>query len=337
MEYGIALGLSPREPITRFVEIVRRAEDLGFSAAWLTDSQLTMKDAPSALALGAASTERIRMGPGVTNPVTRNITTIANWMAALNEISGGRALLGVGTGDSAVSPLGMRAATRAELRQHIEDFRALTSGGEASFGGQDPVKLLTANTSPPVYISASQMGMLRLAGACADGVILMGAADPEITQWQLDHISEGAREAGRTLDDITVDLWFGISVLDDLEQARNDVRSWVTSQARWMHTWKELPLPLQGYTEEFRHANESYAFAHHLSRHAEHARGVSDSLVDLLAVCGPVQRCLEKIAPLLALKIDRLTFTLLPGGRMERLRVLGEEIVNGLSAQVAAS
>lgn len=336
MDYGIALGLSPREPITRFAEIVRNAEQAGFGAAWLTDSQLTMKDSPSALALGAAATERIHLGPGVTNPVTRHPSTIAAWMAALNEISGGRAMLGIGGGDSAVSPLGMRAATRAELRGAVESIRALT-GGEAVSFGPEPVKLLTANTAVPAYISASQPGMLRLAGACAEGVILMGAADPDITRWQLDHVEAGAREAGRSLDDVVVDLWFGISVRDDVAAARDDVRSWVTSQARWFHVWKELPPPLQPFAAEFRHAHESYAFSHHLSRHAEHARGVSDALVDLLAVCGPPQRCLEKIAPLFDLKVDRLTFTLLPGGRMERIRVMGEEIIAGLSGVGAAS
>lgn len=330
MEYGLMMGISPREPLLRFSEVTMRAEELGFDMAWVADSQLIMKDAPAALSIAAAQTERIKLGPGVTNPVTRHFTTIANWMVSLNELSDGRAVLGIGPGDSAVFPLGLKVATTSELRTAVEDIRALGAGQEVNIG-ERPVRLLTAKDPFPIFIAASQPRMLRLAGATADGVILMGGADPRLTQWQLDHIAAGATEAGRTMDDVFVDLWFGISISEDLEQARLDVRSWVTSQARWFAKWKELPSSLQPHKEEFTHANNSYAFSAHLSRHAEHSRGVSDSLVDLIAVCGPLERCVEKIEPLLNLKVDRLTWTLLPGGRMRRLQQLGEQLIPALT------
>lgn len=325
------MGVSPREPISRFVEVCRRAEELGFSTAWVADSQLITKDAYVAMGLAAATTERILIGPGVTNPVTRHFTTVANGMAAINEISDGRAILGIGVGDSAVSPLGVRPATVGELRQHVRWIRALAAGQEVEIG-ESRIHMRTANQPFPIFISASQPRMLQLAGEVADGVILMGAADATLTQWQLDHVQTGAERAGRTLDDVFVDLWFAISISDDIERARHDVRAWATSQARWFSRWKELPEPLRGYKEEFERAYAAYDFSDHLSVHAEHAQLISDDLVDLIAVSGPLDRCVERIRPLLGLKIDRITFALLPGGRLERLRQFGEELIPRLSA-----
>ena len=331
MQYGLMMVLSPREPIARFPTIAKRAEELGFSTAWLGESQLIAKDAYVALALAARETNRIQLGPGVANPVTRHPTVLANTMAALHEISAGRSVLGIGTGDSAVRTIGAKPATVAELGTCIDRIRALLNGEEVDLDGHG-VQLLTANGPLPIFVSASQPRMLRLAGAKADGVVLMGGAEPGVTQWQLDHIQAGAREAGRSLDDVFIDLWFAIAVDEDRAQARKDVSAWVTSQARFFAKWKALPTSLQPFAEEFERAYRSYDFYHHLSRHAEHAQGVSEELIDLLAVAGPVDACVEKIAALRDLKIDQITFTLLSGGRMERLRRLGEELIPALRA-----
>ena len=96
------MGLSPREPIARFGDLARTAEQLGFESAWLADSQLYTKNVYVALTLAAERTESIRIGPGVTNPLTRHPTVTANAIAGLLEVSGGRAQLGIGSGDASV-------------------------------------------------------------------------------------------------------------------------------------------------------------------------------------------------------------------------------------------
>lgn len=326
MQYGFMMVISPREPILRFVEICKRAEDLGFDMAWLGESQLIAKDAYVALALAANATSRIKMGPGVANPVTRHYTALANTIAALNEVSGGRAILGIGVGDSAVRTLNLNPASLKELAEGVEAIRQLSRGQELVLT-EGKVRMLTAGEPFPIFISASQPKMLQLAGAVADGVILMGGAEPGITQWQIDHISEGTKRAGRRLDDVFIDLWFAISISDDEEKARQDVRPWATSQARQFAQWRELPRSLQPYVEEFQRIYQRYDFYSHLSRHSEHSKEVSDSFVDSIAVSGPLEKCVRKIEPLLDLKIDRITFALLSGGRLERLRQLGEELI----------
>ncbi|MCB1676126.1 MAG: LLM class flavin-dependent oxidoreductase, partial [Halioglobus sp.] len=69
MKIGMSLGISPREPITHAVEVVKSAEDLGFDAAYITDVQLSMKDCFAALTLCAVNTSKIKLGTGVTNPI----------------------------------------------------------------------------------------------------------------------------------------------------------------------------------------------------------------------------------------------------------------------------
>src|SRR5262245_19859515 len=119
MEYGFMMAVSPREPIDRFASLARMAEDLGFTMAWVGDSQLIFKNAYVAMALAAKETTRIQIGPGVTPAVTRHFTEIANALSAINELSNGRAVLGRGVGDSSVRPLGLKPATVDDLRDRV--------------------------------------------------------------------------------------------------------------------------------------------------------------------------------------------------------------------------
>jgi len=336
-EFGFMMGLSPREPITRFGDLAREAEELGFEAAWLADSQLYTKDVYVALALAAERTGEIKLGPGVTNPVTRHVTVTANALAGLLEATEGRAVLGIGSGDAAVFPLGERPARVDELRLAIGRLRALARGEQVELGGGRSVGVATGGATYPILLAASQPRMLALAGSVADGVILMGAADPGLTSWQLQHVAAGAEQAGRSLRDLVVDLWFTISLGEDRRRALDDVRPWAVSQARWFHRWRKLPEPLRPYADEFRRAAEAHDFGRHLSRGGGDGSALSDDFVDWIGVAGDLDRCVAKIRPLLELGIDRITFALLPGGRAERLRRYGRELIPSLREVSAAA
>ena len=330
MEYGIMMGISPREPIGRFAKLAKMAEDYGFGMAWVGDSQLIFKNTYVALTLAAKETGSIKLGPGVSPAGTRHFTELANAISAINEVSDGRAVLGFGVGDSSVTPLGLKAATIAELRQFIELIRDLCRGEEVLYGGTN-VRLRPANDQVPIFVSASQPRMLRLAGAVADGVIILGGADVALTQWQLSHVEEGARESGRSLEDVFVDLYVGISISRDLEKARQEVRPYATSQARWFSRWKQLPDVLSGYAHEFQVAYDNYDFYYHVSRQGEHNQLISDSLVELIAIVGPEDKCAERVKQLTELKIDRISFLNLPGGREQHLRQLAEDLIPRVS------
>jgi 5,10-methylenetetrahydromethanopterin reductase len=334
-ELGISLGLSPRESIDRFVGLLRSAEEQGVDAAWIIDSQMAMKDAYMALAVSARETERLQLGPGVTNLVVRDETVVANAMATLASIAPGRVNVGVGSGDSAVFPLGRKPLKVDECREALPRLRALLRG-EAIEGRAGELKLaFTPEPTPPLYFAGSQPRMLQTAGAVADGVIIMGPADPDSVRAQLAHVDAGARAAGREPSDIVRDLSVTISIDDDPVKATNDVKSWGSAQARWLNTWKELPQSLERFRPECEHAAATYDFGEHLSLHADHAGTVSDEFAKVLAVAGDARECEERLAGLIATGVDRLTLTLLSGGRERRLADIAA-VWKSLAAQTVA-
>lgn len=328
--YGLSFGVSPREPLQRAAALAQRAETLGFDALWVIDSQLIMKDAYITLALCALQTRRLKLGTGVTNPLTRHPTVIANAFAALRELSDGRVLLGLGAGDSAVFALGMRPASLASLEATIQTVRTLHHGGEVEIGGR-LVRLATANGAVPIFIAASQPKTLALAGRLADGVIVMGPADPAFAADQLATIRQAAAAAGRPADQPFVDLWATVSVQHDRQRALDDVRSWASSQARWLNRFAALPPSLERFRDELRRAEQTYDFREHLSLRAEHRGAVSDALADALAVAGDAAACAERLRALQALGPHRLTLTLLPGGREVRLQVFADDLLPRLT------
>jgi len=329
--YGISLGVSAREPLSRTSEIARAIDESGFDALWYIDFQLGMKDVYAAMNLAALSTSRVLIGAGVTNLVTRHPTVTANATAALDELSGGRALLGLGAGWSAVLGAGGRPSKLGDLRAGIDGFRRLFTGEACDLYGTR-VRLAAATRQIPIYLAASQPAMLRLAGEVCDGVVLMGAADPEFCSWQLDFIHEGLAAAGRDREELTIDLFVTMSVGDDEAAAIADIRAWATSQAATFHPWKRMPPAWERFRPEFARAADAYHLVDHLSRQARHRRIVSDDFARSVALAGDLDTCVDRLRRMWQLDIDRITFALLSGGRQQRLAHLSGTVIPAVEA-----
>ena len=327
--YGISIGVSPREPLSRAAEVARDIDERGFEALWYIDFQLGMKDVYAAMNLAALSTENVLIGAGVTNLVTRHPTVTANATAALDELSGGRAMLGLGAGWSAVLGAGGTPSKVSELRAGIGDFRRLFSGEQCELDGAE-VRLATATRQIPIWLAVSQPAMLRLAGETCDGAVLMGAADPEFCSWQIDCIQDGLRAAGRDRQALTIDLFVTMSVNDDEAAAIADVRAWATSQAATFHPWKRMPPGWERFRPEFERAAQAYGLVDHLSLQAEHQHAVSDEFVTSVALAGSLDTCVERLRQLWELDIDRITFALLSGGRERRLAELCDNLISAV-------
>ncbi len=290
-----------------------------------------MKDVYAAMNLAALSTENVLIGAGVTNLVTRHPTVTANATAALDDISNGRAVLGLGAGWSAVHGAGGTPSKPNELRSGIGEFRQLFSGEPCDLYGNQ-VRLATAKRQIPIYLAVSQPAMLRLAGETCDGAVLMGAADPEFCSWQLDYIHRGLETAGRDRRRLTVDLFVTMSVGDDEASAIDDVRAWATSQAATFHTWKRMPPAWERFRPEFARAARDYGLVDHLSLRAEHKHAVSDDFVKSVALVGDLDTCVDRLRQLWQLDIDRITFALLSGGREQRLAQLADTVIGAVEA-----
>jgi 5,10-methylenetetrahydromethanopterin reductase len=320
-ELGISLGWSHREPADRIISLVQEAEASGIDACWVIDSQLAMRDAFVLLGLLARDTSKIRLGPGVTNLVTRHPTVVANSLVTLRSLAPGRVLAGVGAGDSAVYPLGLKPQSVARLREGISSLRALLAGDTID-GPTGEIRLSgVEGRAEPIFLAASQPRMLELAGAVADGVIIMGPADPEVQRIQMEHVDRGAEEAGRSPAEVFRDVWVTMAV-DAGEPGVDAVRSWASAQARWLTKWQALPSGLRRFELEMQQAAQSYDFEQHLSVSAGHAAVVSDELAAALAVAGSVEKCASRIRDIVGVGADRVTVSLLSGGRERRLQDL---------------
>lgn len=330
--WGLSMGVSPREPLMNVSELAAEAEAKGFEAMWFIDFQLGMKDVYAAMNVAAMATENLHIGSAVTNLLTRHPTVTANATLALDELSNGNAMLGLGAGWSAVYGAGGVPSKLGDLSAGIDEFRQLFTGEEQELYGTK-VKLATgAGKQVPIYLAVSQPGMLRLAGEKCDGAILMGAADPEFIAWQLKYIYEGLENAGRDRSELVIDLTVTMGVDDDEEKALSDVRAWATSQAATFDVWKTMPPAWERFRPEFAAANSGYHLVEHLSRHAGHKQVVSDEFVKSVALAGTAEQCVARLKELCALDLDRITFALLSGGRKRRMDQLANEIIPAVNA-----
>lgn len=330
MKLAISIGISPRQSLASWQELAAELEGSGVERLWLIDSQLAMKDVYAGLYLAALATRRMELGTGVTNPLTRHPTVTANAIAALSELSGGRALLGLGAGDSAVYGVGWKPARVAAVEAALGFFRAVLNGREGSW--EDRAYQLPHLAAPvPLHLATSQRRMCTLAGRLCDGVILMGPAEPGFVRQQVAWVEAGIAEAGRRREEVEVNLMTTLSARADPGQALDDVRSWASTEARLIADFAEFPPSLERFRAEIERARAGYDYSQHLSTHADHQGAVGDDLARTLAVAGTADECSRRVAELMATGIDGCIFPLLGGGRAERLRVLKEVVAQAVS------
>src|SRR2546423_4509245 len=162
MKFGITI--KPDMPVDRIVALTRQAEAAGFQYGWIFDSHVLWLEPYPLLTLMAANTNRMRLGPCVTNPAVRDLTVTSSLFATLNLISSGRMQLGIGRGDSSRRGLGKKPVGAGDLERAVKAFRELTAGSEIDYEGQ-PTRLTWASAgSPPVWIAGYGPKVLEMAG-----------------------------------------------------------------------------------------------------------------------------------------------------------------------------
>jgi 5,10-methylenetetrahydromethanopterin reductase len=302
-QFDVSVGISPRQSFESWATFVAELERDGVRRIWVIDSQLAMKDVYAGLVVAALKTTRVGLGTGVTNAVTRHPSVTANAIAAVAEISHGRALLGLGAGDSALYGIGLKPQKVAEVEAAIAFFRA------------------NVPASVPIHLAVSQERMCELAGRTADGAIVMGPAQPDMVRKQVEWIETGLKAAGRTR------AGFEIAFMATMSSSLDDVRSWASTQARLLGHYKELPASLTRFRDEIAASAQSYDYAQHLSTTAEHSSVVSDDLTRALAIVGTSVECIGRLRDLQAVGIDAFIFPLAGRHRAERWRTIRDEVI----------
>src|SRR5258708_7281822 len=201
MDFGITI--KPDISIDRILSLTRQAEYGGFSFGGIFDSHANRKEPFPLLTLMAATTKKMRLGTCVTNPAVRDVTVSASLFATLNLASQGRMELGIGRGDSSRRVLGKKPTTLETLEEFVRIFRNLNAGKTVDLDGV-PTKFPWASGEVPrVWVAGYGPKARRTPRRTGDGVILQ-FADPDLIDWCLGFVPEGAKAAGRDFSKIAV-------------------------------------------------------------------------------------------------------------------------------------
>ncbi|MBI2166514.1 MAG: LLM class flavin-dependent oxidoreductase [Chloroflexi bacterium] len=310
MRYGLNFGIGAHEPLSKAVQVAQEAEELGFDCMWLLDSPLVSKDFFVTAALFAAHTSRIKIASGVTQPVTRHVSAVASSFAALKEASHERAIMGIGLGDSTVKAYGRKPASVQQLEEFITRFRGLVRGQRTPVDGRE-VYMGTHSGDIPIFVTAGGPKVALVGARVADGCLGIVQPQRDAAEGYVARVREALKAAGRPREGFTIDMWVRVAVDEDESKAIGDMRGAVAA----------------GFRRDSQE-RERYDYAEHLSPRAVHAQAVPDEAVREGAIVGGPDKVVRALRELLSgLDVDRVTLTLPSRSRLERLRLMGREVL----------
>ena len=316
--YEFGVGLFPTEPLEKMIQLAKVSEEVGFSHIWVGDSHLIWREAYINMTAMMLNTTKVKLGTGVTNPLTRHPSVSASGYATLEEYSPGRMIVGIGLGDSSVETMGMKPSTLANFQKSLEQMRQILDGKEAQLPTGKIHLLHPTKTRVPIYIAASGPKMLELSGRIADGIIvLVGVADDYIAHAK-EKIAAGAKAAGRKLADLNLVLWVPCAV-SETANAKDAVKAHVARVVA-----HPLPYVLDPNEQKvLQEIRKTYDYYHHMDQQANHADVIPDWLVEKFAIAGTVAQCktqIERIKKTGVQQIAIIPYSPPGGSREETIR-----------------
>lgn len=350
MQFGIA-----NQPKTTdvMVDRARLAERTGFDLFGLTDTQVLMRELYTTMGAVAADTRRIELAPTVTNPVTRHPVVTASALCTIDEFTGGRAALGVASGDSAVHTVGEDPASFSEVAAFVRAFRALCAGERTEWNGHS-VQLewvrQAGSREVESIVAAGGPKTLAASGRVADRVLVSWGVNPPEIRDAVKRVHEGAREAGRAPDEVEtwVHAWARFddpsfvddATIDNLTNSELAACAHLNFQFGGLDA-KRVP---ERYRDPVRRLVEAYDSNQHMGMAEDGNReddnrtlverfGLADWLADRFLISGTPPECAEQLRAIEGL-VDGVLFN--PVGDVPRVpeahvrefvRRMGEEVV----------
>jgi probable F420-dependent oxidoreductase len=341
VEFGVVLQNDP--PAWRVVDLARQAELLGFSHVWTFDSHLLWQEPYVVYSQILANTRRVKVGPMVTNPATRDWTVTASLFATLNDMFGNRTVCGIGRGDSAVRVINGAPVTLATLRESIAVIRGLANGQAVDYRGNRLRFPWSSGSQLPIWVAAYGPKALALAGEVADGFILQ-LADPDVTAWSIAAVRAAAAAAGRDPDSVTICVAAPAYVTDgsdaQLRHARDQCR-WFGGMvgnhvadivARYGADGAAVPPALSEYIA----GREGYDYNQHGKAGNTHADFVPDEVIDRFCLVGPVETQIERLRELESLGVDQFALYLQHDAKSETLSAYGDRVLPAVRQRATA-
>jgi 5,10-methylenetetrahydromethanopterin reductase len=291
------------------IKYAKLADEMGYESIWICETRLA-RDAISVLGGIAASTNNIKLGSNVVNSWTRPPSLMALTFATLHELSGGRAICGIGAyWDPLAWKQGIvRTKPLTQMREYIHVMRGLFNMERVTYEGElvqvrdlalDLGHGMERQPIPmPIYIGATGPQMLELSGEIADGVCLNGNVSVTYTRDAIEHIRRGADRAGRKLADLEFPILLSVSMDQNGDKARDEARHLITMYVgQQPHVGKAAGLP-QEYVDSLSEAMGGWPPRPGGVQAA--MRLVGDDVVDTLAVAGTPDDCIRRAREYLA-------------------------------------
>jgi probable F420-dependent oxidoreductase len=310
MDFGLVLQSDP--PAGLLVERMRRAEAGGFTHGWTFDSTVLWQEPYVIYSRILDHTDRLIVGPMVTNANTRQWEVTASAFATLNEMYGNRTVCGIGRGDSAVRVAGRRPATLGRLGEAMRAIKDLAEGRETDIDGTAVRIPWVLDGSLPIWMAAYGPLALKLAGRQADGFILQ-LADPLLTEWMVKAVRDAAAEAGRDPASVTICVAAPAYVTDGSPESLAHGRD----QCRWFggmvgnhvadlvgRYGADSDLVPDALTDYIK-ARQQYDYQQHGRVGHPDTAFVPDEIVDRFCLVGPPQAHIERLERLRELGVDQ--------------------------------
>ncbi len=306
MDFGVTV--LPDPPSSRMLGLLEHAESRGFDFGWTYDSHILWQECMPLLTMMAMRTSTMKVGLCVTNPGTRDPTVLASAHATIQDISGGRCVMGIGRGDSARRTIGLKPVRMAEYEAACVMMKELMNGRAAAWNEQE-LQLEWAKDLPeiPLFLAGYGPKALAVAGRVSDGVIIQ-LADPDV---------------------LRPIICAPAYVSDDMAEAREQVR-WFPAMVSnhvmdLLNRYEESELPPALF--EYVKRREFYDYKDHSRVGAAHGEFVDDETCDRFCILGTPEQHIEKLKQLKAVGVDQWNIYLMTEGQERTLDLYGEHVI----------
>jgi len=299
----LSVGVYPNQRPAEIIDSARLADEMGFSTLWLLDSHLLFHEVYTLLGALAVATKTIRLGTAVTNPLTRHPSVTASAFSTLAELSDGRAMLGIGVGDSALKSMGLPIANMSTLAETVALCRKLLRGEAVTFGQGHTAQLHHVGPALPIYMAATGPNMLDLAGRIADGAILMNGVAPELIKAAVCLLRAGERAAGRERGSVKIAVWAACHPSCDAVKF-NVARAIL----------RKIPGPTDALAGKVAaQVRRAYDYRQHGDTQADFAHLIPGEIVARYAFCGELAAIARQIGALGSCGVDEVILAIPTG------------------------
>lgn len=306
------------------------ADELGYEGICLSESLMSGPDPFQLMAVAATRTRRVKLGTAIMTMSFREPMVIAQQVATLNEISDGRAFLGLGTGDGTTYTMARTATPLTRFEDGVRTIRELVNGrtihvpaGKERQAGDLPLR--GGKFPVPVYVAAAGPRAMRMAGRVADGVILGSGLEARVLQWAREQVALGAKDAGRDPAEIRL-IGAGIMCVDDDgNRARQLARARLPNRAHhnFRFTLETVPPEEQASVKTFM---ENFDVTKAKDKNID-PKYVTPYMMNRFSICGSPDECAHRVRNLVQTGIRDFLLTVSPTGYRDTMRKWSEAVM----------